>query len=202
MNIFASSTIKGSRILKLLILLSVTWLVCKPNAATAHILVMDSTEQVGAVVHITPDDDPIAGEPASIYMDIQGAAISDQSHEYSFTVTDVSGAEVSLPIAAAGSTVSIGYAFPQQGHYRLTLTATPKIGTTTQSYTFSFGQRVTRGVAYGVIRKPQHPLAEGILIAVGCAFVLVCAAFYYRRKEILQYSQWKQNAVKATKERS
>lgn len=39
--------------------------------AYAHVLVSDESNTVGAVLHITPDDDPIAGESAHIFFDVQ-----------------------------------------------------------------------------------------------------------------------------------
>lgn len=156
----------------------------------AHILVKDPAGAAGAIVHIMPDDDPIAGEPASFFFDIQGGTFSTHEHLYALVITDQSGAETVIPVATTATTASATYTFPQQGVYTVVLSAASVAPATGHTHYFSFEQRVTRGAAYGIIKPSNNSTAELLLIASICALLLLLIITYNRRTKITSYSKW------------
>lgn len=166
----------------------VTGICILPKPAAAHVLVIDEAKTVGAILHINPDDDPIAGESSQLIFDIQSRSITNQTHETTLKITDNQGRAEEVPAKLTGSTASATYTFPAQGIYRLELTALAK--DENDSLTFAHTQRVSRGVAGSALDEPSHAWAEIALIASACSFFVLLIVGFNRRKEIAVYSKW------------
>ena len=109
---------------KLIIALAMA-LVLVPAKASAHVLISDTSRHVGAVLHITPDDDPVAGEPSGLFFDIQNTDVSHDNYSFSLTITNTEGEQALVPIIVSGTTVSASYVFPSQAAYTILLKAEP-----------------------------------------------------------------------------
>lgn len=121
---------------------------CIPLAASAHIVKTDGT--IGALLHIYPDDDPIATEPAVLNFAFTGRT----SH------LDLSQCDCSLVVSEAGHQLSrqaipssakngnyaitINYAFPKRDVYTLSLQGKPIGGTAFQTFKLNYDIRVQR----------------------------------------------------------
>lgn len=136
-------------------------LVSLPNTTSAHVLITDSTNTHGAIVHITPDDDPIAGEPASIYFDSQKQLINGDSVAQATITSPNSNDTVTAKIT--GSLATFTYTFPSQGVYNLTFT----IENNDKTYTFMHDLRVSRGVSGTAMQSSKHTWAELLLVTSG-----------------------------------
>lgn len=152
----------------------------------AHVLIADDQNRVGAVLHITPDDDPIAGELSSIFFDIQNNAVSDKSHSFTLTVLPDNGERVYVPITPAGSMVSAAYAFPSQGLYELILLAEP-LDTSTKSLSFRQSQWVSRGEVVKAPLQYTHIWAEVGLVASVCSLLVIGIIVFNKRNILASY---------------
>lgn len=161
-----------------------------PKPADAHVLITDNTGTIGAILHITPDDDPIAGQPSSLYFDIQNKSFSKHSHKLELSITNDEGQVTQVPVFVAGSSVSASYTFPQQGVYKIILTANAQNVASAHAHTFTHSQRISRGTIGSALDKPTHQWANLLLVVSLCSVLVLAIFAYNRRKEIAAYSKW------------
>lgn len=159
-----------------LLLLSTLTILLFPTQASAHVLITDTTKTKGAILHINPDDDPIAGQPASFFFDMQDQDIT----EVTLTINSTTSESKSVPLQISGSLATAEYIFPSQGAYDMTFA----VQTVNSSYTFNYSQRVSRGISSGALDKPSYAWAEMLLLASGLGFVLLMIVAVNRRTAI------------------
>jgi hypothetical protein len=169
-----------------LLLVAVIGVSLFPMSASAHVLVKDQTSGKGAILHVSPDDDPIAGERATLFFDIRDSSINPTSSQARLTVTDAQGVASVVSSDLLGSSLSASYVFPRQGLYEIKLVITHNDKTT---LTFSQSQRVGRGTIGSVNTHSTPVWAEiGILFTpMAIAFMAIIA--FNRRRAINQYSK-------------
>lgn len=160
------------------------FLVFSPQSASAHVLITDISETKGAILHITPDDSPIAGQQATLFLNTQNALLTKKS-EVSLTVTNTTTrASDTVKATSADDMATADYTFPTQGVYTLVFTFAAD-GT---AYEFRHTQRISRGVMTATGATERHQWAEMVLVgSVVAAGVLVVIVFN-RRKEIARQS--------------
>lgn len=149
------------------------------QTASAHVLITDETKQAGAILHVIPDDDPIAGQESSLFFDIQGQSLES-------AVLTVKGTQIEIPVTVDKNTVSANYVFPTQGVYNLVLTAQSSDG---QNHTFNYSQRVSRGVVGSALDRPSYSWAEAVIVAVVCSFLVSLILIASRWRNILAHSK-------------
>lgn len=162
--------------------------------ASAHVLIFDTTRQTGAVLHATPDDDPIAGEQSNLYFDLAGRGISKRTHAFTLQVTNQStDTRQLIPLSAGESSVSATYAFPHQGLYTITLTAEPS-DSRQSTLRFIHTQRIARGeVSPASVQKKSPPSflwAEIGLVFGVCMLLLISVIAWNKRRDIASYSSF------------
>jgi hypothetical protein len=148
----------------------------------AHVLITNDAKSVGAVLHIVPDDDPVAGKEAQLYFDIQ----SENKTITNATLTimnRITSSKNDVPVVIEGSTVTSTYIFPTQGLYELRL-ATESEG----KNTFIYSQRVSRGVADGGVKQSTNALASVALISSSTLLLVVLILAFNNRKAINKQS--------------
>ncbi len=153
-----------------------------PQTASAHVLISDDTKSIGAVLHVVPDDDPIAGQPSNLFFDIQTQNINKDTAKLIITDTTASEA-VNVPIKVGSNSVTADYTFPAQGVYRLSLTVSSD-----KAYTFNYSQRVSQGVTGSALDKTTYPLANLALVFCGTAFLFLLIILINHRKEMWKHS--------------
>lgn len=156
-----------------------------PQHAFAHVLVMDTSGKQGAIVHIVPDDDPIAGDEATIYFDRQSAD-GKGSGVVTLTIRGEAGDVVNVPVETKDALTLARYTFPKQGVYELVFTVQEKAG----EVRFTQSQRVTRGITNGTSVSKSYLWAEGLLVASGAGLLVLGIFFFNRRQEIKNYSKF------------
>lgn len=169
--------------LSIAILLLLLATLASSQSASAHVLTQDAAKTKGAIVHIIPDDDPVAGKEATLYFDIQGELSSSDS-SVQLSITNANGTKRFIPTTLEGSLASATYTFPTQGAYNLALTVSSN-GTT---YIFSQPQRVSRGVTTNALDQPTYAWAEILLLASGIGFVMLIFTAFNRKRDIAEYS--------------
>ncbi|HEX6462606.1 MAG TPA: ferric reductase-like transmembrane domain-containing protein [Candidatus Saccharimonadales bacterium] len=161
-------------------------LVLSSRPAAAHMLVKDMANGAGTVLHITPDDDPIAGQQSLISFDIQGASITHAQPSVSLTIIDEQNNKTNVPAKLQKNTVVADYTFPKQGLYTLMLTITQE---DQQAYHFTESQRVGRGIITSTSVR-SVPLWAGVgTVSTAIAAIAVAAVAFHRRKAIHNYSK-------------
>lgn len=146
--------------------------------AQAHVLITDTAKTKGAVLHITPDDDPIAGEPAVFFFDMQGQEIPYGEGDVSLAVTDAEGAAAEVEVSVSGTLATAEYVFPAQGAYKLVFT----VASGGRDYTFEHSQRVSRGMINSTQNNSSYAWAEAALL-FSILGILVLAIIVVNRRE-------------------
>ncbi len=176
---------------KWLLALLIVLAVLTPQAASAHVVITDARHEVGAVLHINPDDDPVAGEPSSIFFDVRMAVLPSNPHLVNLKVTNSAGESTYVPTSVDGTKVAGAYSFPSQGVYQINLIIdTGRSGTGDQPRYLSFvqSQRVSRGVISNPLDTPQFVWAEVLLIVSGGALAILIVMFVTDHRRIITYS--------------
>jgi methionine-rich copper-binding protein CopC len=153
------------------------------SSASAHVLVTDETNSTGAVVHIIPDDDPVAGQTAELFFDIQQLDVRVETTKLS--VQDQFGQTNQVPISVQNHTVVGQYVFASQGVYTLTL----RVISNDVSYTFNYAQRVSRGTVNVTQPNTSHLWAEIVAIVSLSGMIGTSIIAFNRRQSISHYSQ-------------
>lgn len=161
-------------------------LIAVPRITTAHVLLTDESNAKGAILHITPDDDPIAGQEAMLYFDMQGQAFKKDESTVTVSIRSEGGEIHKEGMKVDKTLATARYIFPSQGVYQLTFT----IASGKQSYIFAQTQRVMRGTAVSALDRPTYAWAEIALIYCGISFFLLGLTAFNRRKDIIRQSQW------------
>jgi hypothetical protein len=152
--------------------------------AAAHMMKIDG--DAGVVIHVDPDDNPVAGEPARVFLEIK-----HKSPQFKAAACDCR-----LRISRAGTTVieqavrpgdfRAGVAslvFPAGGIYRVAVSGKPAAGAAFKAFQVAFDIRVENGA--------QAPASEGgsvhahwpaLLAALLAALAAGFAIFKTRKK--------------------
>jgi len=149
------------------------------HTAAAHVVLRDSSDTLSSVLHINPDDDPIAGQEALMVFDLQASTVKAND---SFVSVEIAGPQSneSFEVSAEESgNIPVRYTFQRQGAYTITLT----IRTSSQIYTFQHTQYVTRGVSGESAEEQNHPWAEaGFVASISVFAILMVVGLRYRRE--------------------
>lgn len=154
------------------------------QAASAHVLVTDDTKAKGAILHIIPDDDPVAGESATLFFDTQDKLLNGNNTKVTLTVRQPDEEKKSLAMTVAGTLATVDYVFPVQGVYNLTFLAESN----DKSYTFEWSQRVSRGVMGSALDVPRYTWAEMLVVSACVGLILLVIIAFNRRKVIAKQS--------------
>jgi hypothetical protein len=167
-------------------ILMILGVVLVPTPAKAHVLIRDDSKQIGAILHVYPDDDPVAGEYATLLYDIQLPSDMPDNLYAKLQITEPDGSATIRPIKLSNNSGGLNYTFPVQGAYPLKLS----IETTDKTYTFNYTQRVTRGAAASALDRPRFAWAEATLVACGTMLLLLLIIGLNRRHEIVEQSKF------------
>ncbi len=166
-------------IFSLIIMTTIVW----SAQVKAHVLLRDPKVNIGAVLHINPDDDPIAGEISELYFDLQdqNSQVRIAYSGYELIVTDEKGTDVQAPLTISDTTLIAKYNFPSQGLYKLTLRSKASYDQF-QKVSMEDSLRVSRGINSGARAQTKYPLANAVVLISAVALgVLAIVAFNYRR---------------------
>lgn len=157
----------------LLAMLPLVFALLPSGVASAHVLATDGN--IGAVLHISPDDNPTSGTPTSFTL-----SFDDTTGRFKLPNCDCSAA-----IQENGktlSTISLNnshqldstntFTFPRANAYTLEITGTPKTANAFQSFALSYTVRVTSGD----LQTQSVPLA--LWAGLGAMIGLILLAAY------------------------
>ena len=153
--------------------------------AYAHVLIHDTGGANGAILHIVPDDDPIAGKKATLFFDMQARAGKDT--KVNLTIRR-EGADEAVPVKTSldGSLATADFIFPSQGVYYLEY----EVKSANTVSLFKQSTRVSRGTVVGAVNKPRHGWAEGLLVACAGIIAALAVVAFNRRHDIAKQSRF------------
>lgn len=154
------------------------------SEARAHVLTTD--HGVGAVLHISPDDDPVAGSESTLFF-----AFKDTSGNFSTEGCDCTaivkreGEEIArAPLTPeSDENASFTFIFPEKNVYQVTVTGNPKTEGGFEPFTLSYDVRVARSTDTQTVPGEananqswlsQHvPHIIGLLLVIGLFSVVL-----------------------------
>lgn len=156
-----------------------------PGTADAHVLLRDESKKIGAILHVSPADDPIAGSQSNLLFDIQLPDTDLRQLKARLEITDVEGQRVRMPVTLSGSSGGVDYTFPVQGAYQLKMT----VESSDATYVFNYAQRVTRGVSGSALDNQSYAWAEAVLVGCGVLMMLLLILYLNNRYAIAAQSK-------------
>lgn len=142
-----------------------------PISVQAHVLVSDEQDSKGAILHVSPDDDPIAGEESDLFFDLQDDELDADYVPY-LSIANEDGQVDDVDVEKDANFVTAVYTFPYQGTYQLSL----RIESGNESHTYEMTQEVTRGAVRNSSERQVEPWAYALFgLALGGLMVLLLA---------------------------
>ena len=129
----------------LLFVVSCLFLVAQP--ADAHILKTDG--DIGAVIHVDPDDDPIAGQQSNLFFEFKDKSGKLAIQDCTCTATILeSGKKLTViplnPDPSDRLSGTFSYTFPEKNVYTIGISGVPTAGNSFQPFTLTYDIRVAR----------------------------------------------------------
>jgi hypothetical protein len=143
-----------------------------PAAVSAHVLKIDG--DIGAVLHINPDDNPVSGRPTDYILyfeDYTGRFDLSVCRCQVSVVKDGRTLATSSLAKAAGLTSENKFTFPQPGVYDLKVSGQPERTGAFQPFALDYPVRVTGGQA----DTQPFPVLLGIGMGLSIALILLAA---------------------------
>lgn len=154
-------------------------LLLAPLVAEAHVLKTDGS--IGAVLHVDPADDPVAGQSSSFLFEFK-----DKQNKFNMTDCNCqlevyrSGKQIytSSLQAGSGNTGAASYTFPERGVYTVGAMGQPFSAAAFQPFSLKFDIRVDR-----VSAKPKPGgFTKIIYVTLGLVLVGTVLIYILRRK--------------------
>ena len=163
----------------------------------AHAHTLESDGDIGAILHIEPDDDPIIRQPSTLHFDISDRTNKFNAQRCECVLKVTKGLEevASISLQAPLRTkLQTAYTFPEAGVYSLRLTGSSKDENLFSPFSLSYDLRVTRNDSGTTDEWSKFLLTHGIhVILFGGAFAVVFGL--YLRNTHRQRKARKQSGV-------
>jgi hypothetical protein len=163
----------------------------QPPKAAAHVLLHEARNQAGAVLHMTPDDDPIVYQPSSLYITLEDSNNQFDTSQAiaSLTIKNIDSGET-WPVAVVvdGKNLSAQFTFLHKGLYAFDLRVRPN--TDGAFWQFRYTQRISRGDDASMAAVTHQPplWAEAGLVVSGTALLVLAILGLSRRRDIARQS--------------
>ena len=135
----------------IIVLFCLVFLLLTPELASAHIL--KASGSVGAVLHIAPDDDPVAGQQSDFFLQFKDKknAFVPENCDCIVSIKQEGREVFSQPLFQNNDVPTLDnarftFTFPQKAVYNLTIEGKPKEIGAFQPFTLSYDIRVAREV--------------------------------------------------------
>ena len=155
---------------------------CLPALGFAHTLQRD--EPIGALLHVSPDDDPIVGQPSTLLFEFQDSTqkFTVATCECVATILRAGEKIYELPLSAEsvpGSAVHAAFAFvfPAEDTYRLEVSGTPTVEGRFEPFVLTYDLQVARTAS----QWPRLHVHSLHLIGAGIVPVFVVGMVLFKR---------------------
>ena len=160
-----------------------------PSQASAHILATD--QNIGAVLHVDPDDDPIVGQQSSFFFEFKDKQNKFQPKNCICIFSILEGGKNIFSQSLFQdntdpnlSSASVFYTFPQKDVYKIQVVGRPTTPGEFQSFTLVYDLRVERESNNQPSTNQNWFSTHIIHIIVALAiFVFVGVAFAFQMKK-------------------
>jgi hypothetical protein len=159
----------------------VTLLVCLiATPAKAHVLVMDSSKSLGLILHITPADEPVAGEVSNLYFDLQDVSVSSANRSASLTIAGDEVPTITVPVSFHNGSLSANHTFAKPGVYVMTLA----ISYPNKTYEFKHSQRVITTDKFATL-TPENTSWAKLTLAISGSLLLTLIIVAINRRKLI-----------------
>ena len=146
----------------------------------AHVLIVDDSKTKGAILHINPNDSPVAGETAALIFDTENNVIHKNS-QVTLRIKDQTGSTKQINMTVDKTMAVAEYTFPSQGVYDLSFSIKAD---NAEAITFHYTQRVSRGTANRDVDQPNYEWAKILLLGSGLSIVVLAIVAFNNRHHI------------------
>ena len=140
---------RNKKIIKFLIIGIVFALCFRPSSVEAHVL--KTSGSVGAVVHVTPEDDPIAGEQTDFFFEFKDreGKFKPENCDCKVTILKAGQEAYTAPLFQNNSdpsltSASFSYTFPEKNIYQVKISGQPLTTDAFQEFNLEYDIRVAR----------------------------------------------------------
>ncbi|MGI9027827.1 MAG: hypothetical protein ACR2FM_03235 [Candidatus Saccharimonadales bacterium] len=169
----------------LAIIIASAGIISAVSAAPASAHVLESQDTIGAVLHIDPDDDPVAGESTGIYFEFK-----DKTNR--FKVQDcncklvVQQDNQTIYDQSFGQVAGGEFTFPERGVYVVKAIGSPKTASAFDAFELSYDVRVQRGIGQPDATSSTGKTKNIVLLVGGVVLVssLLLAVRYKIMKKV------------------
>jgi hypothetical protein len=160
--------------MKKLILALIAALILIPTAY-AHAHVLEFNNGIGAVLHIDPQDDPVAGEQTTFYFEFRDQAGQFRAQDClcKLVITDSANTPLldTSMNATADDTASTSFTFASRGVYQLAVSGSPKEQSNFSALKLDYTVRVDKGLdtdspATDYISRAIYLSAGGVIVLI------------------------------------
>lgn len=178
-----------------ILLLLVVSFVIFSSKVQAHVL--ETNGSVGAVIHISPDDDPTAGEQSDFFFEFKDKENKFKPQDCNCTITIYqSGKEIhSQPLFQNNTnptltSTSVSYTFPQKDVYILKITGKPLQASKFTPFTLTYDIRVAKETTQqvntqGASDNPKKAyfihLVAGLILLIFVIGVIIRQKFFVKK---------------------
>ncbi len=158
-------------------------LLLAPNYASAHIL--EENNGVSAILHIPPDDNPIAAQKTTLSFEIKqtGGGLSVKNCDCTVSIKHDGKLIVTSAVTASSSNDGAGEAtvtFPEVGAYDISLIGHAK-DASFQDFTLHYVERVATTAASSRNSMPRDYTTLIIVGSTGFILLIMTSYAFYRR---------------------
>ena len=159
-----------------------------PRTADAHFLATD--KKIGAVLHVDPNDEPVAGQQASFFFDFkdQTNKFTSQNCDCTFLINEAGKTIYSQELFQNSNKpnlhiASATFIFPQKDVYQVQVVGKPKVANAFQPFTLSWDFRVDQEVDPQVTGQQSNTSSKytRFILIFGITFVLVIGFLIYSK---------------------
>ena len=139
-----------------------------PSAASAHVLKVDG--DLGAILHILPDDAPVVGVPVTYQLSFQEGSEDFSLENCYCRISFVADGEMIMQdwLAASSARVSENtVTFEEPGLYSFQVTGAPKAGAVFEPFTLEYSVRVSSG------QEEMQPIPVLLWVGIGMGAALI-----------------------------
>lgn len=169
-----------------IIILTTLFFIALPQKVFAHILKYDGS--IGAVIHVEPEDDPIAGENTNLFFEFK-----DKEKKFNPAdcdcriIVNQNGTEIYSGDILAGNNnptltnIGFKYIFPTIGIFNIVVNGNPKTSESFQNFSLSYDIRVARESKETVVVVNDNFFSKNIKFVLG-GVALIVLIVYIRSK--------------------
>lgn len=164
-------------ILKSVIATTLILLLCTATNTYAHVVKIDGS--IGVTIHISPDDEPVAGEKAGLFVEINDRSerFHPQKKEECHCVVAISQEHEQLEeldLLDEKGYKKLEYVFPRGGTYQIAVKGQPRQEASFQPFETSFSYFITPGKTESpLLGAIENPLQGWFPYLVLATFILI-----------------------------